>query len=275
MGNYKPYKDRGHTRMVNPDEYQVFDGAAFKKINYLDKWFMDLLGDDYEEYQSPALIAEDILVKCGYFSSFPHQITVAAPITPNFYEEIVEHKAVSREHLSNRRMYLLPAACLHIYPLFWNKIDITTKIITTKAQVFRCEEEFDRSTRLWNFNIREIVFIGERDFVLEKLEEFQRRSLVLAQKVSSDAEMKSAVDNFYPTSKNKVKEKIQKASNLKHELIISVKNVDVAIASFNYHHTHFSQAFNFDRNSRIVTGCVGYGMERWLAACMEHNFSFA
>ena len=44
----------------------------------------------------------------------------------------------------------------------------------------------------------------------------------------------------------------------------SVNNKELAIASFNYHKYHFSKLFEFDKDEKIVTGCVGFGLDRWV-----------
>ena len=52
----------------------------------------------------------------------------------------------------------------------------------------------------------------------------------------------------------------------------------LALASFNSHGTHFSGPYQFDNGNQIVTGCVGFGLHRWLAAgllAVEHSIGLA
>ena len=44
---------------------------------------------------------------------------------------------------------------------------------------------------------------------------------------------------------------------------------ELALASFNYHGFHFSMAFDFAKNGTIVTGCVGFGLDRWIDVLKE------
>ena len=57
----------------------------------------------------------------------------------------------------------------------------------------------------------------------------------------------------------------------KYELRIPIKDRDVSIASFNFHGHHFSIPFKFDNSRKNVSGCVGFGIERWVAACKEYE----
>lgn len=78
--------------------------------------------------------------------------------------------------------------------------------------------------------------------------------------------VREAHDHFYPSRINKVRERYQVSNNLKRELLVDVEGNNLAIASFNYHDYHFSKEFNFDDNGRVVSGCVGCGLERWIKA---------
>ena len=51
---------------------------------------------------------------------------------------------------------------------------------------------------------------------------------------------------------------------MKRELVFGN---DLAIASTNFHRDHFGEAFAITRQGeRAFSGCVAFGMERWLAA---------
>lgn len=255
--------------------YACFSGDTFKLMNHLDQTFKSLINDfDYEEYHIPALIDGSVLEKCGYFSSFPQHLTVAAYTDEKYFESIVNEKKVSSEYLRSSHKYLTPAACLHIYPMLEDSLP-ENKVITTKARVYRYEgARFTTLTRLWDFTVREIVFVGTPEFVQEKLNILKERVLAFAQKITASARINNASDHFFNSQENKIKSKIQKVNSLKFELTVPIKDIDVALASFNSHHTHFSRPFQFDQEGQIVTACVGFGLERWIAACLEHQYNF-
>ena len=109
--------------------------------------------------------------------------------------------------------------------------------------------------------MREFVAVGSKEYVMDFLKDFQQKSLKLAEQYNIKSSIITANDHFYPSKKNIIKEKMQKANNLKYELIIDDQ---VALASFNFHGFHFSKTFDFDEEESIVTGCVGFGLDRWL-----------
>jgi seryl-tRNA synthetase len=248
------------------DSYICYDEKSTDILMSVDNHFKQVaisLGG--LEYHIPAMISKEILEKCGYFSSFPQHLTIASYLKQGEHDSIVNQKNVREDQVCNSDMYFTPAACLHIYPMLKDN-NINEKIITTKARVYRYENHnFNGNTRLWDFTVREIVFIGSKKYVIEKLEYMKDITLkyVLSKKIN--AEIASAVDNFYPSKNNLIKQKLQHANSLKYELIVPFNNNDISIASFNYHGTHFSQAFDFDNSGQVVTGCVGYGLERWVA----------
>lgn len=232
--------------------YSCFDEKDTKMLNDLDQYILrEIKNLGAIEYLIPAMINKATLEKCGYFNSFPQQLTKVVPYDEN--------------SSSDETLYLTPAACLHIYPML-KDAEIDKKIITTKARVYRFENKFDGHNRLWDFSVREIVFIGEKEYVLGELDKIKKRTEIVVAKLGLSAQIVNAVDPFYPTKENIVKMRIQHSNNMKYELRCSINEGNISLASFNYHGTHFSKAFNFDQNRRVVTGCVGFGLERCLVA---------
>lgn len=240
------------------------DYKVFEKVDGIFQKYAKSIGG--KEVQIPALITKEHLRRCGYFRTFPQHITIAAHIKPRNYEAVSEQMSVEQDDIVCEDFYFTPAACLHIYPTLENK-NINENIITTKARVYRYEsKQYDGTTRLWDFTVREIVFIGSPEFVKRNLKEAEDYAIQIAHLLGLEGQLVCATDHFYPTSRNKVREKIQLANDLKTELVVKIEEKEVAIASFNYHNTHFSAEYNFDKNGQIVTGCVGFGLERWVAA---------
>jgi len=252
--------------------YVCFYEYYAKLYKALDNRFLEILkGQDYSEYKIPTLIDGEVLSKCGYFSSFPQQLTAAAFVKPQLYNEVNEKENLSVEDLDIDNKYFTPSACLHLYPMLAGQI-FDQKILTTNARVYRHESEsMEKLTRLWDFTVREMVFIGSADFVKDRLEYVLEEALKLAKLITNEAYVQDANDHFYPSKKNLLKIKVQQRNSLKRELIIPVGEKKVAVASFNFHNNHFSKTFNFDNNGSTVSGCVGFGIERWIAACQEYG----
>lgn len=249
------------------ESYICYDERNTRLMNKLDSHFRDqAIQLGAVEYHIPAMIDQSVLSKCGYFSSFPQHLTVAAHANPETYMEVVNTNQLSKDTVEVSQQYFTPAACLHIYPMFENQ-EIEQKIVTTRARVYRYEDKrFNGSTRLWDFTVREIVFLGSVDFVKENLTKMKEIALEYTRSIGLPAKLSEASDNFYPIKRNLLKKKIQTANSLKDELAIKIKDTEIAVASFNFHDTHFSKPFCFDKKGVIVSGCVGFGLERWIVA---------
>lgn len=234
-----------------------------KLFNYIDREACDILKKfDAIEIQIPTLIEEDVLKKVGYFESFPNQIvgitSFEKDLNGNFSKSF------------NDNIYLTPSACLHLYPIFGqNKID--KGIFTTRARVYRNENKYDGKFRLNDFTVREIVVVGNSEFVKTTLNLILEKLLKLSKDLGLKVEMKSANDPFYPSRENEIKRKIQVLENRKFEMIVNVDNKSISIGSLNFHGTHFSKAFDFDNRGSIVTGCIGIGLERWVNSIKLKN----
>jgi seryl-tRNA synthetase len=141
------------------------------------------------------------------------------------------------------------------------------RTVSVLATVYRHEEGgFDGLLRLWEFKVREFVFVGERGFVEDMLERTEIAAGALAQRLRIETDLENASDHFYPTRENAVRQKMQLQSVMKRELVTGVNGRKVSLSSFNFHGTHFSGPYGFDEGDGIVTGCVGFGLHRWLAA---------
>ena len=265
--------------MNNENKYLLKEGYVCYYENCeeiladLDGTFKNLLnGIKYKEFAIPALIDGEVLEKCGYFESFPDQITVVGEIAEESLNDVMNGEEIDTSCVKLRGKYLTPSACLHVYPMLQGRKIEENTVITLKARVYRNEKDnFSKMTRLWDFSVREIVFIGTKEFVQEMLNEMKMKALELAKEISPKAKLVVAHDHFYKSQRNDIKSRIQSRNELKHELIISINGEDVSVGSFNFHDTHFSIPFDFDDDRKIVTGCVGFGLERWVAASLFYN----
>jgi len=247
--------------------YTSFQCKKSKSIKKLDIDFLQML-EDYKvnEWVIPSLIDGNILKKCGYFSSFPNQLTKVGFIKRNCLQNISnnQHDLHCNDFDNTTNTYLTPAACLHIYPEV-EQNPIKNEIITTLARVYRYEDGYFKSMeRQWDFTVREFVAIGNIKYVKTFLADLELKLLNYALNIFDNVLILESNDFFYPTKQNKLKERYQLNNNLKRELVACIGNEKLAITSFNYHEFHFSKEFNFDNNENIVTGCIGCGLERWL-----------
>lgn len=234
----------------------------------LDAVFLSFITDYNARVLAPqSLVTQEILQAFGYFQSFPHYLNAVSLLDRNSFAELAARPAATPECCIQTGAFLLPAACLNVYPLFENQHKLMCETVTTRPRVFRNEgERLDGRTRLWEFEVREMVYLGSREFVQSALSDVCTKALDFARLISPDARVEYATDHFYDTRLNALKRQIQKDGCYKRELLIPIDGEDVAVASFNFHETHFSRPMKFDRDGENVTGCSGFGIERWVAA---------
>ena len=116
-----------------------------------------------------------------------------------------------------------------------------------------------------DFTIREIVFIGSREFVVESRESFMRASFALMEECGLCGFGEVANDPFFVTQDTAGKIFNQRMMELKYELRLNVDaERTIAAGSFNFHENFFGDAFHITRgeNMPVATGCVGFGLER-------------
>ncbi len=248
--------------------YACFDQTAAKKFESLDADFLNFFDpDSLEHIVIPAVISGDVLCRCGYFTSFPDQILALGSVTEDQLGKVAETGKVTSDQFVPQDWYLTPAACLHFYPMLARRAARLPTALTTRARVFRRENRQTAPlTRLWDFTVREFVFVGPQEQVRERLAHVKTAALDYARALFSDVSLQVAQDSFYPTPTNNAKVRLQRGNARKFELIARFGDRTIALASFNFHDLHFSGAFGFDHNRTIQTGCAGLGLERWLGA---------
>lgn len=257
--------------------FKCIYGENYENREVLDELFLNLISKENPiKCEIPVLIDKLTLEKSGFFKSFPQQLISAAFAKEEMCESIISNNNILLENVELRDIYLTPSACLHIYPLLEELQFKSNKVLTSKVQVFRNElKNRLSSTRLYNFYVREVVLVGDKEFVLNNLQSKLNKALDIAQLITPSAYIKSANDSFYPNKMNTIKEKMQLHYETKFELIIPINGIEVAVASSNFHDFHFSKPFNFHNNSTIVTGCIGFGIDRWVEALKCYNSSIS
>ncbi len=214
----------------------------------------------------PTFIRRDILEKSGYFGKNRHQLSAVAVAHPDHYEQIEAEGEITDETAQLSGLYLTPAVCLHVYPMFENQVISEPMCLTAKGKGYRYEGgDHDGLQHLWEFNVRECIFIGSKSYVRESLKQYEEWLYQYVLTIDKNATVQPASDHFFGSSNQlKAWEKFQLMNHMKREIIVHIDEREIALASFNYHGTKFSKTYNFDNNNEIVSGCVGVGHERWL-----------
>jgi seryl-tRNA synthetase len=237
----------------------------------------------------PAMIDADTLHKCGYFDSHPNAVTFLGNVVEDFdaIEEFRRANSCSEgallpahDHIHVDGMCLNPAACFPCYPTLSGKTFKEGACYSWLGRVYRYESRnINGLDRLYEFNVRELVFVGTEDYCRD----VRRRALPIVEELAAffdiDCKVQTATDPFFATV-SAAKKFFQAAQEVKNEIKIPVLDKDgvqkqLACGSVNLHGNFFGQRFDIrDADGAPVhTGCVGLGIERWvLAAFTQHGF---
>ena len=237
----------------------------------------------------PALVDKDTLHKCGYFDSHPNAVTFVGNMIEDFDAIEAFRQANScaegaimppQDHVHMDGMCLNPAACFPCYPTLKGKVYETGEAFTWMGRVFRYESRnIHGLDRLYEFSVRELVFVGTEDYVADCRKKALPIVKDLANMLDIDCVVETATDPFFATV-SMAKKFWQATQEVKNEIKIPVIGKDgeskrIACGSVNLHGEFFGEKFDIrdTEGNPAHTGCVGLGIERWiLAAFTQHGF---
>jgi seryl-tRNA synthetase len=240
----------------------------------------------------PALVAADLLHRCGYFDSHPNAASFVGHVIEDF-DAIEEFRRANScadggahlppaDHVHLPGLCLNPAACFPCYPtLAGQSIGPGGVAFTWLGRVFRYEaRNAGGLDRLWEFNVRELVFVGGEEHVAE----CRRRALPLIGELAAaldlECRIETASDPFFATV-SAAKTFWQRAQEVKNEIMLPIEPRPdgaprrIAGGSINLHGNFFGSRFEIAAadGAPAFTGCIGLGIERWvLAAFAQHGF---
>jgi seryl-tRNA synthetase len=241
----------------------------------LDALFREWAGEvEAEEYAFPPLLSVRSLALAEYFQAFPHLATLATRIEPGDggVERFVRSQPrdpfeeIAPECLAAARFVLPSAACYAVYAHFQDTVLSDRLVVTVVAPCFRHEESYSAGRRQWAFSMREIVCLGPEPAVTAFLQHYRTRITAKLHEAGLPHRIAEATDPFF--NKRDPRRVMQKLSPVKHEILY---RDTLAIASFNFHRTFFGDRFRIRTPSGepVYSGCVAFGLERWLSACLQ------
>jgi seryl-tRNA synthetase len=232
------------------------------------------------EFRYPTLIPIGALDRCDYFTSFPQYAMFTTRLRSDVdnYREFVERArhttdigAQILDRCGDVAYCLPPTMCYHTFNQFAGRaLPPELSVVTARGKSFRHEGRYHRSlARLWDFTIREIVFLGTREQVLSGRERFLDRALALADALGLSGRCEVATDPFFCTDDGGAKASSQRLLELKYELQLDIGPEDsIAVGSFNFHERFFGESFGITLadGSNPYSACVGFGLERFAFA---------
>jgi seryl-tRNA synthetase len=266
----------------------ALSGLPLRLFRYFDRVF-EAFGDPWnaEPVRTPTLIPSTVLSRCDYFRSFPQNVTFAAhlhedpTIIDGFrsrHQKLNELDDAALGDMDRPEACLSPAVCYHIYHLNENRqIPASGLAYGICGKCFRYESSnISDLRRLWDFTMREVVFLGGRDYVLE-----QRDKSILMMSSFLDShelagEIRTASDPFFVAPDAVTKTFFQLSSDSKFEVSLMLPEGErTAVGSHNYHSDFFGRAFSTTvagSDTAMHSVCMAFGLERWVYAfLMQHG----
>jgi hypothetical protein len=229
-------------------------GAAL--CRWLDDRFLRMALDaGATECRFPSTIPRETLARAGFLDAFPGGATALA------------------QDRGDDGYVLCPAVCYHAYAyVAGSRIDAPSTL--TAAQT--CFREMDRAaasrSRLWEFTMREVIFLGREEWVTGRCDEWARRVHEFASRLELRGAVEPATDPFFG-AEGRGRRLLQQIKELKRELRLDCDGGRVAVASVNRHETFFSSRFAFELagGGAAHSGCVAFGIERWALAFLDQR----
>jgi seryl-tRNA synthetase len=264
----------------------ALEGLALRLFRYFDRVF-ETMGQIWkaDPLLTPTLIPATVLAKCDYFRSFPQTVTFACHLVEDT-ARIEEFRSAHQDRndldqsvlrgLETPEACLSPAVCYHVYHLNHDRVlPAAGKAYGVCGKCFRYESSnMSDLRRLWDFTMREIVFLGSRDDVLQRRDE----GIAVLSRFLEDhrlaGEIRTASDPFFAAPDSLGKTYFQLSSETKYEISLLLPDENrLAAGSLNYHTDFFGRAFNVQigEHGLMHSVCIAFGLERWVHAFLVQH----
>ncbi|TDF93457.1 hypothetical protein [Paenibacillus piri] len=277
--------DRKIIKVLEPGLF-IFREPFSSLMRFLDYSFVSKIAgrfSDVKEESYPAVIHCDTLNKTNHFTSFPEHIHFLThlredlDIIESFSQSIRDAGGWQQDapldlnaNMPTPKFTMNPSTCYHCYEGLQNEtLEGDGLIVTAISKCHRFESRNHSDFgRLLDFSMREIIFVGKPEFVKENRLRSIEYIKELAVEWNVDSLFEIANDPFF-TNDFQTKASFQRNQEMKYELRLNIPHINKSIAcsSVNFHSNTFGTAFNIKMGKRnAVTGCVGFGIERWAFA---------
>jgi hypothetical protein len=239
--------------------------AATRLVDQLDSVFVGWAADcGAAAITVPPMQTVADLATLDVYQNFPHLSMVAATIGTG-HLPTARPGQIEPGSLQPAMIGLPSAVCYGVYLHLRGRTLPTRTVLTAMGTCFRNESYFDGLRRLRVFRLREVVALGRPDEIRQHLSRFTTLSLRFADVLGLDVAHVAASDPFF--DQNSPQAHWQQLDPVKHEVLFG----DLAIASVNEHRKFFGErcAISLEGGGPVSTGCVGWGLERWVQAVME------
>ena len=296
--NFISSANMGSTIFLNEEKKKIYQHLNFAGVNKLDegmiclddkalflyKYFDEVFkkiafsaDDNCIEKLYPVMLPTTQYKKTGYLRNSPQYALFCCCVCEDIkklqnLEANVDGNQI-KKYLKYPKYALSPSACFHSYIEYQNKTLEKCQLLTFTQSVFRNEGRFNYSEfgRLKDYHVREIVLFGNMDYVVRKRMEIMNKAIQILKNFNLNGDVEVSADAFIVPKMQKYK-KIQFFDKSKYEMHLKYQDKSkIAVASFNLHGTAFTDPFKIKINGceEAVTGCVGFGLERWVLAFLS------
>ena len=263
-------------------------GLPLRLFNYFDRVFEDF-GQPWQAVpvRTPTLIPTKTLSRCDYFRSFPQNVTFASHLREegdvidgfrarHQTADDVDDRALA--DMERPEACLSPAVCYHVYRMHQDEtLREPGLVYGICGKCFRYESSnLSDLRRLWDFTMREVVFLGTREDVLAKREKSMTMMAEFLDAHRLAGEIRTASDPFFVAPDAVSKTYFQLSSDSKFEVSLMLPDGErTAVGSHNYHSEFFGRVFHTDiaGAGAMHSVCVAFGLERWVYAFLQQHGS--
>jgi seryl-tRNA synthetase len=269
--------------VLQTGEGQIAMGEPLLELfRSFDRALVDLVKSGFavRQYQYPTLISTATLQTAGYTTAFPHHLLFVTRLhndldvyrdIQNTYTDAPLDERLLRS-CRNVDYCLPPTMCYHTFSQYSGRTvgSDGPQVVTALGKSFRFEAGYATTMeRLWDFTIREIVFLGTRDEVLAMREQMMAMVFDFLQELGLSGHCEVSNDPFFGSADTSDRIVSQRMMELKYELRLPVgTGRTVSVGSFNFHNDLFGQAFGIEHSEGgpVYSACAGFGMERLVYA---------
>jgi seryl-tRNA synthetase len=237
-------------------------------------------GDRVEVLRFPPVMTRAGFEASGYFRNFPHLSAGVACFCGSDADhrralECTPEEGGWASHLRPADVVLTPASCYPVYPIIASRGRLPEEgwLVDSSSYCFRREPSLD-PVRMQMFRQREQVCFGSPERIRAFQSRWMERAMEMFTRLGLPAVTDLANDPFFgraaPLMRNG-----QRSQRLKFEILVPISDPEKpnACGSFNYHVTHFAEAYGIRAADGSVahTGCAGFGLERIVLALMRRH----
>jgi seryl-tRNA synthetase len=269
---------------LGPGQWALTGAAATLRASIDARFHRLALACGAEPWHLPSIEStDDLLPRVGYLASHAQHVTWGVHLTPRFdslrrFAADARERAATSPHADHEPrptgFILEPVVCHNVYRALRGARLDGTRLVTALGSCYRFEGcRFAPLLRQWEFSMREAILVGAPDELRRLRERILEATLTVCDELDLGGALEIATDPFFVSEAGSARA-FQAMQSTKLELRLDLGGgAATAAASFNLHGTHFTQPMDIRGadGELLETACVGWGIERWMAALVARR----